>query len=509
MLSWPFQSFSPQIAAAIYDRHHEGVLIVDSQGRLIYYNQRMSELDGLAAEDVIGRHILDVYELSAEHCVSTRALTLRQPVLNTALYYRATEGKLVNALTNAYPIFENGCLQGVICYTAEYTALADRLEITARNYDSHIHSKSKDNESLKDYAAKYSMSSIIGDSQAIKSALAAAKVAATTPSSVLICGETGCGKELFAQAIHNHSPRRTRPFCPINCAAIPENLLEGILFGTVKGAFTGSQDKKGLFEISSGGTIFLDEINSLPVGLQSKLLRALQERRIRRVGGSEEIAVDLKIISSANQSPEECVAGGQLRPDLFYRLAVLIVHIPPLRNRLSDIEPLLESFIKKYNKRFNGRVRRVEPEFLALLRSYHWPGNVRELEHVVETSMNFAVTDANNDRTLGLRHLQSSHLRKFLLKNSKTQVQAPASTQTPAASLSAQPPPFVEPPLPSVPTGSPLRLSLNEELARYERGLMETAVRQAEGNLALAARRLGLPRQNFYYRWKKLQNSGD
>ena len=490
MTSWPFKQITREMAAAIYNGHHEGVLMCDNKGHMIYYNDRMGELDGLQSSGVIGQHILAIYNLDADNCISTRCLAARKPILNEALYYRATEGKLVNAICNAYPIFENGQMKGVICYTSEYTALADRLEITARNYARHPYSRAVDDDHIQKAGngAVHTMASIVGESPALKAALATAKVAARTSSSILICGETGCGKELFAQAIHNHSPRKARLFCPINCAAIPENLLEGVLFGTVKGAFTGALDKKGLFEVSSGGTLFLDEINSMPRGLQVKLLRAIQERRIRRVGGAEEIPVDLKIISSTNQSPDETLESGPLRSDLFYRLAVVILNLPPLRNRTVDIDLLTDFFIKKYNKKFNGRVRRVEPEFLNILRHYAWPGNVRELEHVIETSMNFAAADPNNDRTLGLRHLQSAHLRKFLTRTKLNNDQA-----APAATASV-------PPITARPTG---RISLPDELNRREQELLAAAMEQAEGNMARAAKRLGISRQNLYYRLKK------
>ena len=498
MTQWPFRQITNEMAAALYDGHHEGVLMCDHQGYLVYYNNRMGELDGLDPAGVIGRHLLDIYSLDLDNCISTRCLAAEKPILNAALYYRATEGKLVNAICNAYPLYEGGKLRGSICYTAEYTALADRLEITARNYARHPYSKEADEgpNRTADNGAGHTVASIIGESPALRAALATAKVAARTSSSILICGETGSGKELFAQAIHNQSPRQARLFCPINCAAIPENLLEGVLFGTVKGAFTGALDKKGLFEVSSGGTLFLDEINSMPMGLQVKLLRVIQERRVRRVGGSEEIPVDLKIISSTNQSPEETLESGQLRPDLFYRLAVVILNLPPLRNRPNDINPLVDNFIKKYNKRFHGRVRRVEPEFLDILRGYAWPGNVRELEHVVETSMNFAAADPYNDRTLGLRHLQSAHLRKFLTRAQVARAEAEAEAEAKTAPPQAE----AADPSPKPLTGN---ISLTDELAGRERELLESALLEAEGNMSRAARRLGLSRQSFYYKLKR------
>jgi len=491
-LNWPFSRFSRHITGILYDRHHEGVLITDHQGILVYYNQRMADLDGLAPENIIGRHVLDIYKLEAQDCISTRCLAAGRPILNAALYYKATEGKLVNALCNAYPIDEDGLLAGCICYTAEYTSMADRLDLTARNYAKHPQAQAAAPPvKSPGTGAVHSLASLIGESQVFKAALETARVGARTPSSVLISGETGSGKELFAQAIHNHSPRRSRPFCPINCAAIPENLLEGILFGTVKGAFTGAMDREGLFEVSSGGTIFLDEIHTMPMGLQAKLLRVIQERRIRRVGSLAEKELDLKIISSVNQRPEKAVEEGLMRPDLFYRLGVVLLNVPPLRYRGDDIELLVKHFVKKYNKILNGRVEAVEPEFLAIMRHHDWPGNVRELEHVVETALNFAASDPINDRTLGLRHIQSAHLRKFLSKKTRDE-QRPRPASVP-----------VDEPEPGGPK------PLITELAQTERQRLIAALEQAGGNMSRAARSLGLSRQNLYYKIKKYQLKED
>lgn len=489
-IPWPFSQMTPDMAKSLYDNHHEGILICDAQARLVYYNRRMGELDGLDPADVLGHYILDVYNLDDAHCISTRCLAKGRPVVNEALYYRAHKGGLVNAICNAYPIIESGKLVGNICYTAEYTSLADRLDKTARNYARHPYSRSIDSEHTKsaENGAVHTLASIVGESPVIKSALETARVSARTPSSVLIYGETGTGKELFAQAVHNYSPRRAKLFCPINCAAIPENLLEGILFGTVRGAFTGAMDRKGLFELSSGGTIFFDELHTMPMGLQVKLLRVIQERRIRRVGSHEETSVDLKIVSSVNMRPEEAVEKGFLRPDLFYRLGVVILSLPPLRNRAGDVEELLGHFVKKYNKKFHGKVKYVEPEFLSIFSNYSWPGNVRELEHAVETSMNFAVSDPINDKSLGLRHIQSTHLRKFLMKQEAGKKAAPGKAALPAAGAFER---------------EKSASSLPVELAGAEWRILNESLEAAGGNMSRAAKNLGISRQALYYKVKK------
>lgn len=490
-VQWPFSQITQEMASMLYDNHHEGILMCDREGRIVYYNRRLGELDNLDPAEVVGHHILDVYSLDRENCISSRCLATARPIINEALYYRATRGNLVNAICNAHPIFENGRLVGNICYTAEYTSMADRLDKTARNYARHPYSRAIDPEPTKTAAngAVHTLASIVGESPVIQAALETAKVGARSPSSVLIYGETGTGKELFAQAVHNHSPRRARLFCPINCAAIPENLLEGILFGTVKGAFTGAMERKGLFEVASGGTIFLDELHAMPMGLQAKLLRVIQERRIRRVGSLDETSVDLKIISSLNMRPEDAVEKGLLRPDLFYRLGVVTLALPPLRNRPADITGLVKHFVKKYNKSFSGQVKHIEPEFLSIMFNYGWPGNVRELEHVVETSMNFAVGDPINNKSLGLRHIQSAHLRRFLMRREPKENQG-----APTVYGSVNRPGKVN--------------TLPDEVAQTEKELLASALAQNEGHMARAARQLGISRQALYYKLKKYRISG-
>ncbi|MCP3876099.1 MAG: transcriptional regulator, partial [Desulfobacteraceae bacterium] len=247
---------------------------------------------------------------------------------------------------------------------------------------------------------------IIGKTPAFVNAINASRMAASTPSPVMLFGETGTGKELFARALHNHSSRSAKKYTPVNCAAIPENLLEGILFGTSKGAFTGSVDKAGLFERTNKGTIFLDEVNSMPIGLQSKILRSIQESKVRRVGALKEIETDLKIISSVNNDPHVSISNGTLRSDLFYRLGVVFIHIIPLRERMDDLGLLVNHFIEKHNTLLGKSVQKASDKVMKLFKKYTWPGNVRELEHVIEGAMNVIGTN----KTIQIRHLQSHFL---------------------------------------------------------------------------------------------------
>jgi len=226
-------------------------------------------------------------------------------------------------------------------------------------------------------------------------------MARDTPSSIMLHGKTGTGKELFAQSIHSHSHRRENQYIAINCAAIPEHLLESNLFGTARGAFTGAIDRPGLFEQAGGGTLFLDEIDSMPIGLQAKLLRALQEKKIRRLGSLKEIDIDIKIISSVSTAPYESINKGTLRNDLFYRLGVVLIRLPSLRERPEDLMELTWHFIHKNNRQLGTYVKKISNRVIDFFKNYGWPGNIRELEHIIEGAMNIV----GRETTLKSEHL--------------------------------------------------------------------------------------------------------
>lgn len=235
------------------------------------------------------------------------------------------------------------------------------------------------------------ISGIIGNSQAMQRVFERVRVVAPAPTTVLIVGESGSGKELIANAIHQHSPRSARRFVALNCGAIPGEILEAELFGHERGAFTGAHQRRvGKIEAADGGTLLLDEISELSPDLQVKLLRVLEERRITRVGGNEEIAVDFRLLAATNRNLEEEVEQGRFRRDLYYRLKVVTVELPPLRQRPEDIPPLVNHFVALFNNRLGREVRRVTPAALAALKRHRWPGNVRELRNVVENMVLFA-----------------------------------------------------------------------------------------------------------------------
>ena len=303
---------------------------------------------------------------------------------------------------------------------------------------------------------------IVGHSAALQQAVAVARKVARHPSTVLITGESGTGKELVAQLIHEAGPRATKPFVAVNCGAIPEQLLESELFGHSRGAFTGAvEDRRGLFEEADGGTLFLDEIGELPVALQVKLLRALQEEEVRAVGDNAPRRVDVRVIAATARDLETEVRAGRFRADLFYRVNVVRIQLPPLRERREDIPDLVQHFVAVYNTKLNLSIRGMSPAAMRLLMDYPWPGNVRELENVVERAM--VLADG--------AQVDAEHL--------------PASVRHPASAVADD---------------DDLDLSVKRRTEALERTLIQRALRQTGGNRTRAARLLDLSHRALLYK---------
>jgi DNA-binding NtrC family response regulator len=247
----------------------------------------------------------------------------------------------------------------------------------------------KENLRLQDQLfGRVRMEGIVGRSPKMAEVVEVLRKIAPSPATVLVRGESGTGKELIARAIHFNSPRRKKPFTPLNCSAIPEQLFESELFGHERGSFTGAEARKeGLFELTQGGTLFLDEIGDLPLAMQAKLLRALQDKEIRRVGGKESLKVDVRVVAATNKDLAKDMAEGRFREDLYYRLAVVTVSLPPLRERREDIRELVEYFVQKYNREYGTRVKGVSAAVLKAFAEYSWPGNIRQLSSVMERAV--------------------------------------------------------------------------------------------------------------------------
>ena len=322
---------------------------------------------------------------------------------------------------------------------------------------------------LKEVGEAIGFGKMIGSSREMVKLYATIKKVADTPANVLILGESGTGKELVARAIHENSSRRQMPFVVINCGGIPENLLESELFGYIKGSFTGAYaDKAGLFEVAHGGSLFLDEIGELPPLLQVKLLRAVQEKTFRRIGDSEDIRVDVRIISATNKNLADNVQSGSFREDLYYRLNVIPFHLPPLRERKEDIPVLAKHFIEKYSREFGKEIKTISAYALELLMQYPFPGNIRELENIIERSVALETSNIILPENLILSQGITTKERSLLSE------------------------------LPD--TG----INLNEELEKFEKALIEKALLKVQGSKTRAAELLRISYDSLHYRTEKL-----
>jgi two-component system response regulator PilR (NtrC family) len=283
---------------------------------------------------------------------------------------------------------------GAFGYIHKGPSLLDELRIFLNRALSLSELKRQNLALKRDAASRNSLDNIIGVSETMEKLKQTIRTVSPTGSTVVILGESGTGKELVARAVHDCSPRASEPFISINCGAFPETLLESELFGYVKGAFTGAtQNKRGLFEVSNGGTVFLDEISEMSLAMQVKLLRVLQERVVRPVGGTHEIAIDVRVIAATNKDLEAMVAEKTFREDLYYRISVIPIHVPPLRHRRDDIPLLASHFLKKYAPAAGKSIHRIQKRSLETLLSYEWPGNVRQLENTIERAVAMETAD--------------------------------------------------------------------------------------------------------------------
>jgi arginine utilization regulatory protein len=365
-----------ELFSEFFDEIHQPVMIIDQAGKFVYFNKDSEQLDDCKAEDVMSKSVPDVYAgLDEQRSTLLQALHKGKRFINRYQLYFNAAGKQVHLAHTTLPLNdENGKIIGAIEISRDLSQI-NRLQEQFVNLQQRV-GGAADNE-IGITTNDPEMQRVIHHAQRI----------AKTDVQVLIYGETGTGKELFARLLHHESNRVDKPFFVVNCAALPEPLFESTLFGTVRGAFTGAEDRSGVLEAAHGGTLFFDELNSMPLAIQGKLLRALQDRTFSRVGSNTEIKVDVRIIAAANETPQEMLDRNKIRADLLYRINVGYLAIPPLRERISDIPLLAHTFLKKHAKITNQRVTRISNAVIERLQRHHWPGNVRMLENIVLRSL--------------------------------------------------------------------------------------------------------------------------
>ncbi|KJS79140.1 MAG: histidine kinase [Desulfotomaculum sp. BICA1-6] len=451
------------------DEVSEGIIVTDTRGRILYYNDALEKMEGLSESEVIGRYLTEVYRVTPETSEHLAVVETGEPVKEVPKMYFTANGREVNLMASTYPVVEKGRVIGAFSVCRDVTRIKDLL---SRNILLQKQVLSESREHPLKNGTRYTFEHFVYVSRAMDRIVRQAQKAAKADGTVLVYGETGTGKEVLVQSIHNASTRQAQPFVGINCAAIPETLLESILFGTVKGSFTGAVNSPGLFEQAGEGTLFLDEINSMSPQLQAKLLRVLQERTYRRLGGNKELPVQCRIFTSTNMDPQECINKGTLREDLYYRFAVFTIILPPLRERPEDIEKLITYFMHRYSGVYGQGNAQLDPELRIAMIRYQWPGNVRELEHVIESCL--AMLDPGED-TVTFDHLPS-YVRPRFVQVKKLPTPAPDAAEG----------------------------TLHTILEQAERRAIEYVLLNNHGNITRSARELGILRQNLQYRMRRL-----
>lgn len=448
----------------------DGITIIDISGNILFsvkFNPVFNPDTKENCNEVVGKKLCEVFpNIKEQNSTLMKAMELGMPIYSNRQGVMDQFGNTIYTKNLSLPIKVNERIIGSI----EVSKDLSKQKLARNNVvilDSQEFKKFKRvDKKLYSNKAYYTLDDIVSTNREIVEQKTFIKKIENSAAPIFIFGETGTGKELFAHAIHNASTRADKPFITQNCAAIPENLLESILFGTTKGSFTGASDNPGLFELADGGSIFLDEINSMPIYLQSKLLRVLQDGFVRRLGDKSERKADVRLISAANLPPKDCMRIGQLRQDLYYRLSVLTIKIPPLRERKDDIPVLLNFFINQYNVSLGKNIKMVSKEVYEYFKNYSWPGNVRELQHLIEYAMNIIEASEN---MIQMEHIQNR------TEDLTEDVRTIETRITP----------------------------LNEVIESVEKEMIKRAVKITEGNISKAARLLEIPRQTLQHKIRK------
>ena len=451
----------------------QGVQIYDRNGCAVFMNRTSRQISHIPSSlDVQGKHLLDLFAIDEDISTTMTALRTQAPVINRVDHFRTSAGASILSTNTAYPLKKGKQIIGAVAFeqTKEIVAAIKEKMIDAEQALDNFKKTSPETR-----FSGYTFDNVIGHGKALQEAVTIAKKIAPQNSSVLLVGETGTGKEIFAQSIHKSSKRSQKKFVALNCAAIPDSLIESMLFGTQKGSFTGSENRPGFFEEAQGGTLFLDELNSMSLSMQSKILRALQENSFRRVGGQKDISMDVRIISSCNKDPFQCIANNQLRKDLFYRLSTVMIELPSLSMHMEDLEELVRYHLSATAYQYVHSATSLDDQVMELFQSYSWPGNVRELFHVLDYAQNLADGDI-----ISLEHLPS-----YLLKEQKKTKKAPGGSPAPEASFDWN------------------SSSLQSLMDDYENKIICQALEHFGYNITQTAQALGLRRQSLQYRIHK------
>ncbi|OCG06555.1 sigma-54-dependent Fis family transcriptional regulator [Gilliamella sp. wkB178] len=458
-----------EIFKHFFDLMHQPMAIINKEGKYIYYNQESAELDGYSKEKAIGKPMLKVYpSLKQEDSTMLQALQQGIEYQNNYQSYYNHVGKLVDYLHTTVPLYNhNKEIIGAVEIGRDLSTVRE-LQDQVFNLNSKLYQNKE--QPLPD---------IVFVSQKMQEVIDQTNILGANDVPVLIVGETGTGKELFARLIHQTSLRRDKAFISLNCGALPTTLIESTLFGTVKGAFTGAENRQGYLELANGGTLFLDELNAMPLEMQSKLLRFLQEKTYWQLGGNKEQHSDVRIVAAMNESPVDLLNSGKLRSDLFYRLNVGLIKLPALRERTEDIPVLARYFIDKHKNDVNVVISGISDHALQQLISAPWPGNVRMLENTIVRSMVLQNEPGE---------LQQIMLDDDLYEMSNTSNHNGANSN------------FAHKPVSNyVSNGS----DLTEQVEDYERQLIVDALNQANGKIISAAKILNVSRTTLQYKVKK------
>ncbi|CVK20848.1 sigma-54 interaction domain-containing protein [Sporomusa sphaeroides] len=443
-----------------------GIYICDTEETIIFVNDATETIDEVEAKKVVGRKIDDVYD--SHESAMRKVLETNRDVDHFLCRYSRNE-RQINQICNGFPIIIDGITEGAC--SIEYNT--DFFREIIKNQRT-LQQRFVNTKNSTDSAFGH----IIGKSPSFLNCLSIATLAAQSDSAVFLTGPTGSGKEVFAKAIHSASARKEKSFIAVNCAAIPETLIESILFGTTKGIYTGAVDRKGIFEQAQGGTLFLDELNSMPLTSQAKLLRVLEEKKVTRLGSKDSIDFDIHLISSSNMIPQKAIENKSIREDLFYRLAVVNILIPSLAERQSDILPLCQHFIEHYNEKFNKNIISVNDAVKDILVSYNWPGNIRQLKHCIESAMNFVSAE---DTQITEKHMMQ-FLAKIEIGNCASDIAVSVTSDTDKTKENE---------------------NVFKKIESNEKQAIIDALLKNKGNVTYTAEQLNMSRQSLNYRMQK------